>query len=69
MASLTHRYKQEIGPGKYKVSGNLNGEKKGVSFGKSKRKELTDYGETGDIGPGTYANDYSSRRIHLIQYR
>ena len=37
-------------------------EKRAFSIGKSKRKNLTDYTETGDIGPGTYKNDFSSKK-------
>lgn len=48
-----------VGPGSYKIDKDLNDPARGVSIGKAKRKDLTDYQETGDIGPGVYHKEQS----------
>ena len=47
----------KVGPGTYKVDKGLLNPERGISIGKAERKPLTDFQETGTIGPGVYHRD------------
>ncbi len=51
---LTIKSSNNVGPGSYKVDKGLLDPDRGVSIGKAMRKPLTDFQETGTIGPGVY---------------
>ena len=52
------------GVGNYNLAEDLS-KKGGKTIPKADRKPLTDYQETGDKGPGTYHNNYTSKKFPL----